>query len=104
MKEWGLLVIEHVNMIDPTLVQNRRNGVFNQPKLCADGATIMAEAHDGVLVAAFFVCDCRILSVHQHLRSQQKEVAVVAGADVELWVYFVYYTMHRHSRQRYNIE
>ena len=104
MKERGLLVIEHVNMVDPTFVQNRRNGVFDRPKLGADSAPTITETHDGVLVAAFFGCDCCILSIHQHLRSQQKEVAVVAGANVKLRVYLVYYTMHRDGRQRDSIK
>ena len=99
MKKWGLLVIEHVNMIDPALVQNRRNGVFNRPKLGADGAPTMAETHDGVLVTAFFGCDRRILSIHQHPRSQKKEVVMVAGANIKLRVYLVYHTLHRHSGQ-----
>ena len=85
-------------MVDPTLVQN---SVFNQPKL---DAPTMAEAYDGLLIAAFLGPDRRILSVHQHPRSQQKEVAVVAGADTKLRMYFVYYTLHCNSPQRDNIE
>ena len=104
MKERGLLVIEHIDMVDSTLVQNRRDGVFNRPKLDANVATTGAKAHDGVLIAAFFGPDLRILSVHQHPRPEQKEVAVVAGADIKLRVYFVYYTLHRDSRQRDDIE
>ena len=104
MKERGLLVIEQFNMVDPTLVQNRRNCVFNRPKLDADSASTMAEAHDGLLIDAFLGPDRRILSVHQHPCSQEKEVAVVAGADVKLRIYFVYYTLHRDSRQRDDIE
>ena len=104
MKERGLLVIEHINMIDSTFVQNRRDGVFNRPKLDADCAATMAESHNGLLVATFLGPDRRILSVHQHPRPQEKEVAVVAGADIKLRVYFVYYTLHRDSRQRYDIE
>ena len=100
MKERGLLVIEHIDMVDPTFVQNRRDGVFNRPKLDADCAATMAEAHDGVLVAAFLGPDRRILSVHQHPRPQEKEVAMVAGADIKLRVYFMYHTLHRDSRQR----
>ena len=38
-------------------------------------------------------------TAYQHPRSQQK-VVMVAGAYVELRVYFVYYTMHRHGPQR----
>ena len=99
MKERGLLVIEHINMVDPTFVQNRRDGAFNRPKLDADYAATMAEGHDGILVATFLEPDRRILSVHQHSRPQEKEVAVVAGADIKLRIYFVYYTLHRDSRQ-----
>ena len=99
MKERRLLVIEHINMIDSTLVQNRRDGVFNRPKLDTNVATT-GEAHDGVLTAAFFGPDLRTLSVHQHPRPEQKEVAVVAGADIKLRVYFVYHTLHRDSRQK----
>ena len=102
MKERGLLVIEHINMVDPAFVQNRRNCVFNRPKLGADSATTMAEAHDGVLIDAFLGPDRRILSVHQHPRSQQKEVVVIAGANVEVGIHLVYYTLHRDSRQRYD--
>ena len=40
------------------------------------------------------------LSVHQHPRPQEKEVAMVAGADIKLRVYFMYHTLHRDSRQR----
>ena len=100
MKERGLLVIEHINMIDSTFVQNRRDGVFNRPKLDADCAATMAESHNGLLVATFLGPDRRILSVHQHPRPQEKEVAVVAGADIKLRVYFVYHTLHCDSRQR----
>ena len=58
----------------------------------------MAEAHDGFPTAAFLdKLDLRILSVHQHSRSQQKKIAVVAGVDAEVGVYFVYQTLHRHS-------
>ena len=103
MKERGLFVIEHINMIDSTFVQNRRDSVFNGPKLDANVATT-GEAHDGVLVAAFFGPDLRTLFVHQHPRPEQKEVTVVAGADIKLRVYFVYYTLHRDSRQRDDIE
>ena len=105
MKERGLLVIEHINMVDPTFVQNRRNSVFNRPKLDANVAsTGAAEAHDGIPIAAFFGPDLRILFVHQYLRPQQKKIAVVAGADIKFRVYFVYHTLHRHSQQRDDID
>ena len=90
-------------MVDPTLVQNWRNCVRNQPKLCADGTTIMAEAHDGLIVAAFLDGpDRRVLSVHQHLRSQEEEVVVVAGVDIEVGIHLNVY--HRDSRQLQEIE
>ena len=104
MKERGLLVIVHINMIDSIFVQNRRDGVFNGPKLDANVATTGAKAHDGILIGAFFGPDRRILSIYQHPRPEQKEVTVVAGVDIKLRVYFVYYTLHRDSRQRDEIE
>ena len=70
MKERGLLAIEHINMIDSTFVQNMRDGVFNRPKVDANVATTGAEAHDGVLIAAFFGPDLGILFVHQNLRPE----------------------------------
>ena len=101
MKEWGLFIIERINMVDstdPTFVQNRRNCVRNRPKLCADGATAMTEAHDGLLVDAFFDgFDRCILSVHQYLRPQEKEVAVITGVDIEVGIHLnVYETLHGH--------
>ena len=58
----------------------------------------MTEAHDGLLVAAFFDgFDRRILSVHQHLRPQEKEVAVIAGVDITVGIHLdVHETLHGH--------
>ena len=100
MKEWGLLVIEHIHVVDPTFVQNWRDGVFNRPKLGADGAFTMAKTHDRLFIVAFLDGrDRRILSVDQHPRSQQKEIVMVAGANIKPRVYFMYYTIHRDGRQ-----
>ena len=70
MKERRLFVIEHINMIDSTFVQNTRDGVSNRQKPDANGAATMAEAHDGVLIAAFFGPDLGIFFVHQNLRPE----------------------------------
>ena len=98
MEEWGLFIIERINMVDPTFVQNRRNSVRNQPKFCADGGKAMTEAHDGFFIAAFFDgFDRCVLSVHQHLRPQEKEVAVIAGVDIKVGIHLnVYETLHGH--------
>ena len=85
MKEWGLLVIERIHVVDPKLYQDRRNDACHQPKLCAEGATRMAEIQSWPLVLAFLDGpDLRILSIHQHSCSQQKEVIMVAGVDLEV--------------------
>ena len=68
MKQWRLLVIERVHVVYPKLLyQDRRNGACNQVKLCANGATRMAEIQYWALVFAFpDGPDLRILSIHQH--------------------------------------
>ena len=66
MKEWRLLVIERIHMVDPILNQDRRNSFGDQRKLCADGA--VAEVQDWALIPDG--PDLRILSIHQHSCSQ----------------------------------
>ena len=60
----------------------------------------MAEAYYGLLIDSFLDGrDRRILSVHQHFRSQEEEVVMVAGVDVKVGIHLsVYQTLHRYSR------
>ena len=46
------------------------------------------KALESANVAVVFGPDLRILSIHQHLRSQQKEVVVVAGVDAKVRINF----------------
>ena len=63
----------------------------------------MAKVQDGLLIDAFLDGrDRRVLSVHQHPRSQQKEVVVIAGVDIEVGIHLNVY--HRDSRQLQEIE
>jgi len=90
VKEWGLLVIECIHMIDSKLVQNRRNGVCDQPQLCANGTSI----NEGrILITAFLdTRDLRILFIHCQSCFQEEGIGTVAGVDVEL-----VHTLHRES-------
>ena len=56
----------------------------------------MAKVQDGFLIDSFLDGrDRRVLSVHQHPRSQQEEVVVVAGVDIEVGIHLNVY--HRES-------
>ena len=96
MKKRGPLVIERIHMVDPILNQDGWKSVCEWPQLGADGATTMAKVQDGLLIDAFLDGrNRRILSVHQHLRPQQKEVAVIAGVDMKVRIHLNVY--HRDS-------
>ena len=66
----------------------------------------MAKVQDGFLIDSFLDGrDRRVLSVHQHPRSQQEEVVVVAGVDIEVGIHLnVYHRARVDNCKRSEIE